>query len=299
MILITHWDADGIFCLYLFYKKFGDKFTVYFSGPRSINRTLAKFIYDNKNNDEIYIADIAPNQNAIYLSACFNKAHWIDHHQNDNFEIPPNVEVYIKKYKSAARVVAEYFGLDDVYLDFIDDIDSNDIKSELERDFRDMITGIRFFNPKTYPIYFSNIAKELYLGFRIEEIIEKRRDILNRYRNYLKEKEDYIILSTRVLDIYGKKVFIVDMEYNIPSFNVLDVLQKRLGKNLDYVFILYENRGEIRTTTGKNVLEIARCLGGGGHLYAAGFQYENKDIAVKRIKECLEKILKNEDKPIV
>jgi len=299
MILITHWDADGIFCLYLFYKKFGDKFMVYFSGPRSITKTLAKLIYDGKNNEEIYIADIAPNQDAIYLSACFTKAHWIDHHEIDNFEIPSKVEVYIKKYKSAARVVAEYLGLDDFYLDFIDDIDSNDIKSELERDFRDLLTAIRFFNPKTYSIYFSNIAKELYLGFRIEEIIEKRRDILNRYRNYLKEKEDYIILSTKLLNINGVKVFIVDMEYNIPSFNVIEVLQKRLGKDLDYIFILYDNRGEIRTTNNKNVLEIAKCLGGGGHLYAAGFQYENKDIAIKKIKECLEKILKNEDKPIV
>ncbi|RDD52316.1 hypothetical protein BA065_02390 [Nanoarchaeota archaeon NZ13-N] len=298
MILVTHWDIDGIFCLYLFYKRFGDRFKVYFSGPRSINRVLSKLIYEGKNNEELFITDIATNQVSLYLSACFNGAHWIDHHEIDSFDVPKGVEIFIKRYKSAARCVADYFNLEDNYLDIADDIDSNNIRSDLERDLRDLVTAIRYFNPKTYPIYFENIAKELNSGIPIENIIEKRKKILKDYREYLKKKEDYIILSTKIFNLSGRKVFIVEMEYDIPSYNIIEILQKRLGGNIDYIVILYGNRGEIRTTTEKNVLGIAKCLGGGGHRYAAGFQYDNKDLIVEKIKECIEKVIKNEEKLI-
>ena len=298
MILITHWDVDGIFCVYLFYKKFGNNFKVIFSGPRAINKTLAKLIYEGKNDEVLYITDIAPNQVAIYLSACFKEAYWIDHHINNEFYIPPKVTLYIKSYKSAARCVAEYFDISDEYLELVDAIDSNDIKSQLERDLRDLIVAIRFFNSKTYSIYFINIAREMYEGAKIADIIGRRRELLRRFREYLRKKEDNIILSTRILEVLGRKVFIVDLEDNIPSFNVIEVLQRKIGEQMDYIIILYKGRGEIRTTTGKNVLKIAKCLGGGGHLYAAGFQFLNKDAILTKIKECLIKSIKDEDKLI-
>ncbi|MEM1804911.1 MAG: DHHA1 domain-containing protein [Nanopusillaceae archaeon] len=285
MILITHWDVDGVLCLYLFYKKFGDIFKVYFSGPRIINKTLAKLVYEGKNNEELYIADISPNQEGIFLASCFKKATWIDHHFVDSFEKTSRVNIYILNEKSAAAVVAKYFNLEDPIVKIADNIDSNNIKEEIERDFRDLISAIRFYNPKTYPIFFISIAKELYLGEKIEKIIEKRDYILKKFREYIKDKEDEVILSTKIHNFKNNKILIVEIEDNIPSFAILDILNKKIGENLDYVVILYENRGEIRTTTNKNVLEIAKYLGGGGHLYAAGFQFDSKEKVIEKIKE--------------
>ncbi|MEM1782451.1 MAG: DHHA1 domain-containing protein [Nanopusillaceae archaeon] len=285
MILITHWDADGIFCLYLFYKKFGDTFKVYFSGPRTINKTLAKLIFEGKNDEDLYITDIALNQEGIFLSSCFKKAFWIDHHHSNDFEKTSRINLYILNEKSAARVVSKFLNLEDSLVEIADNIDSNNIEKEIERDFRDLISAIRFYNPKTYPIFFISIAKELYLGEKIEKIIEKRAEILKRFRNFLKEKEDKIILSSKIYNFNNAKVLIVDLDDNIPSFTILDILKKRIKENLDYVIILYENRGEVRTTTGKKVIDLAKYLGGGGHIYAAGFQFDNKERVIEKIKE--------------
>ncbi|MEM4571119.1 MAG: DHHA1 domain-containing protein [Nanopusillaceae archaeon] len=285
MILITHWDADGIFCLYLFYKKFGDTFKVYFSGPRTINKTLAKLIFEGKNDEDLYITDIALNQEGIFLSSCFKKAFWIDHHHSNDFEKTSRINLYILNEKSAARVVSKFLNLEDSLVEIADNIDSNNIEKEIERDFRDLISAIRFYNPKTYPIFFISIAKELYLGEKIEKIIEKRAKVLKRFRNFLKEKEDKIILSSKIYNFNNAKVLIVDLDDNIPSFTILDILKKRIKENLDYVIILYENRGEVRTTTGKKVIDLAKYLGGGGHIYAAGFQFDNKERVIEKIKE--------------
>ncbi|MGB9674643.1 MAG: DHH family phosphoesterase, partial [Nanopusillaceae archaeon] len=185
MIVITHWDADGIFCLYLMYKKFGDKFKVYFSSPRSINKTLLKVIENNEKEEELYVIDIALNQEAIYLSSYFKKVHWIDHHIiTNNVEKTSRVNLYIKPYKSAARVLAEYLNINSDYLDIIDDIDSGEIKNSLEKDFVDMVVGIRYLYPKTYDIYFISIAKKL-LNNRIEDVIDY--EIIKKFRKKLND----------------------------------------------------------------------------------------------------------------
>ena len=145
MIAITHWDVDGIACLSILYKKFGDKFKVYFSSPRLINNTLIKVIENNDKEEELYITDIAPNQESIYLSSYFKKVYWIDHHEKNFNEITPRVNVYIKNYKSAARVLSEYLNVEFKYLDIIDDIDSGEIKNDIERNFVDYIVSIRHF----------------------------------------------------------------------------------------------------------------------------------------------------------
>jgi len=284
MIAITHWDVDGIACLSILYKKFGDKFKVYFSSPRLINNTLIKVIENNDKEEELYITDIAPNQESIYLSSYFKKVYWIDHHEKNFNEITPRVNVYIKNYKSAARVLSEYLNVEFKYLDIIDDIDSGEIKNDIERNFVDYIVSIRYFYPKSYDLYFVSIAKNI-LNKDIKEIIDY--DIIKRFRKEL--NEIYKNLDKNITIINKKyKIYIIKLDKNIPSNYILEYIKEKIRDNPDFIITLYEKskRGEIRTLNNKDVIKIAKLLNGGGHKYAAGFTFNNE-------KEVYEKILNN------
>ncbi|BFI73585.1 hypothetical protein YN1_5720 [Nanoarchaeota archaeon] len=288
MINITHWDIDGIACLSILYKKFGDNFKVYFSSPRLINKTLLKIIEDNDKNNELYITDIAINQESIYLSSYFKKVYWIDHHEENYNELTSRINVYIKRYKSAARVLSEYLNINIDYLDIIDDIDSGEIKNDLEKDFLDMIVGIRYFYQKTFEIYFISIAKKL-LKENIKNIIDY--DIVKKFRKKL--NEIYLKLDKNIKIINGKyKTYIIKMEENIPSNYILEYIKNYLKDNPDFIITLYEKskRGEIRTLNNKDVRKMARELNGGGHKFAAGFSYENENILYQKISNILENI---------
>ena len=284
-ILITHWDADGIFCLYLFYKKFGEDIKVYFSGPRKIEVTLLKVIKENDKSETLYITDITATQEAIYLSSYFKSAIWIDHHIWNNIEFTSRTKAYVKPYKSAARVVAEYFGIEDLYLDFVDNIDSNQVSNDVERDFRDLIAAIRNEYPKSYEVWFKDIAKKLYNGKSPDDIIKEYKSLLDRFREFLRKVEDTIVLNTKLVKIGGSEFFIVNVQYNIPSFYIVETLQKRIKPKLDYVIILYGDRAEIRTTNNKDVLKIAKAFGGGGHKFAAGFNIQDEKDLLKKLQE--------------
>jgi len=284
VIAITHWDIDGIACLSILYKKFGDKFKVYFSSPRLINNTLIKVIENNDKEEELYITDIATNQEAIYLSSYFKKVYWIDHHEKNFNEITSRVNVYIKNYKSAARVLSEYLNVEFKYLDIIDDIDSGEIKNDIERDFADYIVSIRYFYPKSYNLYFISMAKNL-LNKDIKEIIDY--NIIKRFRKEL--NEIYKNLDKNITIINKKyKIYIIKLDKNIPSNYILEYIKEKIRDNPDFIITLYEKskRGEIRTLNNKDVSEIAKLLNGGGHKYAAGFIFNNE-------KEVYEKILNN------
>ncbi len=284
MIAITHWDVDGIACLSILYKKFGDKFKVYFSSPRLINNTLIRVIENNDKDEELYITDIATNQEAIYLSPYFKKVYWIDHHEKNFNEITSRVNIYIKNYKSAARVLSEYLNVEFKYLDIIDDIDSGEIKNNIEKAFVDYIVSIRYFYPKSYDLYFISIAKNL-LNKDIEEIIDY--NIIKRFRKEL--NEIYKNLDKNITIINKKyKIYIIKLDKNIPSNYILEYIKEKIRDNPDFIITLYEKskRGEIRTLNNKDVSEIAKLLNGGGHKYAAGFIFNNE-------KEVYEKILNN------
>ncbi|EOD42780.1 putative phosphohydrolase (DHH superfamily) [Candidatus Nanobsidianus stetteri] len=284
MIAITHWDVDGIACLSILYKKFGDKFKVYFSSPRLINNTLVKVIENNDKEEELYITDIATNQEAIYLSSYFKKVYWIDHHEKNFNEITSRINVYIKNYKSTARVLSEYLNVEFKYLDIIDDIDSGEIKNDIERNFADYIVSIRYFYPKSYDLYFISIAKNI-LNKDIKEIIDY--DIIKRFRKEL--NEIYKNLDKNITIINKKyKIYIIKLDKNIPSNYILEYIKEKIKDNPDFIITLYEKskRGEIRTLNNKDVSKIAKLLNGGGHKYAAGFSFNNE-------KEVYEKILNN------
>ncbi|MGC9133043.1 MAG: hypothetical protein ACP5GJ_01390 [Nanopusillaceae archaeon] len=281
MISITHWDIDGIGCLSLLYKKFGDNFKVYFSSPRLINKTLLKVIENNDKNEELYITDIAINQEAIYLSSYFKKVYWIDHHETEYNELTSRIYVYIKKYKSATRVLSEFLNIEIPFLDIIDDIDSGEIKNDLEKDLLDMIVGIRYFYPKTFEIYFISIAKKL-LNNNIKNIIDY--EIIRKFRKKL--NEIFLNLDKNIRIISGKyKIYLIKMNENIPSNYILEYIKNNLRDNPDFVITLYEKskRGEIRTLNNKDVNIIAKELNAKGHKFAAGFSYENENIIYDKI----------------
>ena len=283
MITITHWDADGIFCLYLLYKKFGTDINVYFSGPRKIENTLIKAIKENAKSEEVFITDICATQEAIYLSSYFKKATWIDHHQWGDLEKTSRVEIIVKPYKSASRVLSEHLTIETNLLDFIDHIDSNEIQSTEEEKFRDLISAIRYCYPRSYPVWFKEIAKILYDGKTINEILKIHESVLNRFYEYLSKIKDSVLIRSKIYEINNNKIVIVDAENNnVPTYYIIKILDNQLGTKFDYIVVIYNNRAEIRTQTNKDVLHIAKKFGGGGHKYAAGFEIKNKSEFIEK-----------------
>ncbi len=283
MINITHGDADGIGCLSLLYKKFGDKFKVYFSSPKLINRHLLRIIENNDKNDTVYITDIAINQEAIYLASYFKEVYWIDHHETNYEELTKRVKVYIKKESSATKVLSEYLDVKADYIDIIDKIDSNKIESDIEKNFRDLISAIRYFHPKSFDIYFISIAKSLARGYDIAKIINSNIELL---QNFKKEIEKIFRDVDKRMYTINNKVAIISSDTNIPSSYYLEYIKRKLNVNYDYIIILYtkNKRAEIRTLNNKNVLDIAKMFNGGGHEYAAGFSYDNESEVIKKLE---------------
>lgn len=289
MINITHWDPDGVFCSYLLMKKFGDKFKIYYSSPQTLIKDLLNIIRDNDKEEIVYVTDIPINQEAIFLLSYFSKVYVIDHHKiENNFELTSRVNIYVKEYKSASRVLAEYLNIKSDLLDIIDDIDSNDIKNDLERDFRDIFSAIRYNYKKDFQIHFTKISRDLYLYENIGKIVSSYQDLLNKFRKKIEEIEKKIDTMSELIYLNNIKVLFVYLDEGIPSSFFLDRIKNLYG-NLDYIIFIYRNskKGEIRTLNNKNVLELAKYLGGGGHFYAGGFRYENEEDVKRKIRDFL------------
>ena len=268
---VFHHDADGVACLSLLLKK--EKIDrIFFSSPGRLFKTLCKIALEMDQKDRIYICDLSANQESIYVSATFKEAIWIDHHVWENLEIPKNVKVYVKHYNSAAKVLAEYLGLEDEIVDIVEQVDSNNIQTEEARMFRELIGMIKWkFKANQYP-YLIEIAKEI-AEKGIKEVINKYKELIDEYIKWLNSNILHILLNCKFYEKDKNKVLIVRLKEQIPSYFVTEVINNKVEDKFDYIFIVYEGqttRIEIRTQTGKNCYEIAKKLGGGGHYIAAG-----------------------------
>ncbi|MCS7123578.1 MAG: DHHA1 domain-containing protein [Candidatus Aenigmarchaeota archaeon] len=298
-VVIAHWDADGVASTSLYFKKFSLENTYnFFSSATKLKTTLCKVIAKLNEFDKLFIFDIAPNDVTIRLASIFNEVVWIDHHQkNIKVEIPKNVTLFINEnYKSSARAVCEYFNVNSRILDFIDEIDCNNVVSEEAKFFRDLVSAIKIK-------YHSRSSKKLlflskFLAFyEIQDLIKREEEMLlvENYRKFIENNIEKILSSKKVFEINNKKVLFVETNLQIPVYEIYN----KVKEEADLFIAIFRRINIIRGTVSTkielrseniNVFPIAEYFGGGGHKKAAGASI-NKFLTIETLINELKKIL--------
>lgn len=275
---ITHLDSDGIISLALILRVKNIE-RAYFSSPTQLKDTICYSILSHENLDEIIITDITGSRESIILSSVYKKALWLDHHEwpEFDFKVPENVCIIVDKgKKSAARVVAEYFGIDSKLIEYADEIDTNSVQHDEARMIRNILGGIRLkFHGHELREELLKFAEELSRE-EFHLIEEKYRDIEKEYIEYVEKIAEDVRNNTRKYEINKLKVGIYETTQNIPVYIAADEVEE--DRYDIFVVMIYgiNKKGkpytklEFRTHTNTDVLRIARFFGGGGHLLASG-----------------------------
>jgi len=306
-IIVTHNDADGIISVALAFIKFPEsKFYVYFTSPHTLKQTLCRIIMKRDTEGELFIFDLSPTRDTLHLSSIFSKVLWIDHHEWNELEIPKNViMVHDANSSSAAQLVAEYFGIQSELVSIANQIDRNNVRREEAKFFRELVSGVKWKYGRN-ALLLNNMLKRLCVELALNGMAGLRKDqeMVKLVEESLARREK---LERKVMErvkIYKNELKIAVYETRIPI--PMYVLVNKLKEHPDYPFdviamLLHQTnkksrgiitRVELRTHTSKNVLSIARLLGGGGHAVACGAtidEFLSVEKLVKIIHEELNK----------
>jgi len=289
--IISHADADGIVSASLLIKV-KPRSLLYFSSSTLLHKTICKLL--DFDLDELYILDVSPNRKTILLSSLFKKAIWLDHHRWEELEIPNNVEVFVKDAKSAARVVAEFLGIESYLVEIADEIDSNNVKSDEAKFLRDLVSAIKWRYNKLQVFKFRQMVRTL--AFKGLNELEKNAEnvkIVEEHTKWLNSLIPEILDKTKEFEVNGKKVLIFETSKSLPVYFVYEKLKE--SRSFDILCIFYrkiDTRRKIPVTKieirskNEDALKIARAFEGGGHNSAAGATV-NRYLS---IEEFLEKI---------
>jgi len=271
--IIAHQDSDGIISAYLIQKYVEKADRIIFSNPSTIKDAIARSIIGEINLDRLYILDIAGNDHAVHLSSVYGKTIWIDHHQWAPVTKYENVEIYIMQEPSAAQVVSNVFNIDDYMVEMANHIDQNDLKTSLERDFRDLISAIRLFKGRATQRTLEDLVNDL-TKREVEKIISENQEMIENFRKYIDGIRKKIENDIIFMKINGKNIAILETDENIPVYKIEEAMDsskwdvlivKYLRYGRDYTYTKLEFRSK-----NTDVLKIARAFGGGGHIFAAG-----------------------------
>jgi nanoRNase/pAp phosphatase (c-di-AMP/oligoRNAs hydrolase) len=293
--IISHADADGIISA-SFLLKLKPRSSLYFSSSTFLHKTICKLLdFDIEN---LYILDISANRKTILLSSIFKKAIWIDHHQWENLEIPNNVEVFVEEAESAAKVVAKVLKIEDPLVDIANEIDTNNIKSDSAKFFRDLISAIKWKYGKTQSLKFRQIAK--IIAFRGLDELEKdveNAKLIEEHSNWLQSIVPEILEKAKEFEVNGKKIVIFETTKSLPVYFVYDTFKK--SKSFDILCVFYRKvdmrrkipltKIEVRSNN-EDALKIARIFDGGGHKLASGAtinRYLSIEEFLDRIKQVI------------
>ncbi len=304
MSVISHWDADGVGCVALLYRaKENYKISTYFTSPTLLRQSLCK-LCGKKESKELYIFDLSGDEKTIRIASLWEKTLWIDHHDWEPEEKYKNVEIVLKKYPSATAVVAEYFGIDDKkFVDIINQIDTNSVKDEKAEFLRDYISSVKwryFSNQRIFLGKMRNLARILGVeGVEKLEMDEKIVEETEDYRKWVKNEIETQIERVKTEEIEGLNVALLEQTKYVP----IHLLSKRLEEHpkapFDLIIVVgwgiegndIKTRIEFRTHTNREVLKIAKHLGGGGHSVAAGASIK-KYLLGEEVMEIIKKFLK-------
>ena len=295
--IISHWDADGVICVALAYKKFGDNFYTLFTSPFLLKSALTRIIMRNENLEELYIFDLSGNKVTLSLVSCFKKCIWIDHHVWNEKSFPKNVKVKVKKEKSCARVVADFFDIESKFVEIADQIDTNSIKSQLANLLRDYIAAIKW-KYKGMSLTINNLLRQLARVIANDEFeffinSSQNQRLIKSFQRNIEKIESELFDHITVEEINKMKVCFIELRKFIPAYRIFNFLKINLETNFDLVVIMYKKNGktkiEFRTMKNLDVHKIASFLGGGGHVSASGASLK-ADIKIDELIETIKKI---------
>jgi oligoribonuclease NrnB/cAMP/cGMP phosphodiesterase (DHH superfamily) len=274
-VIISHADADGIISA-SFLTRLKPKASIYFSSPKFLHKTICRLL--DFDLETLHILDISANKKTILLSSIFKKIIWIDHHQWENLEIPKNIEVFVEEEESAAKVVAKVLKIESPLIEIANEIDTNNVKSEEARFFRDLVSAIKWKYNKLQSLKFRQIVKVL--AFKGLDELEKdveNVNIIEEHKNWLNSLSSEILEKAKEFEVNGKKVLIFETAKSLPVYFIHEKLKE--SKNFDILCVFYRKvdmkrkvpitKIEIRSKN-EDALKIARIFGGGGHKLAAG-----------------------------
>lgn len=258
---------------------------VKFSTHNRLFRDILRTLLRRPTSDELLIFDISGNRDSIRAASLYSRVLWIDHHVWTPEVHPPNVEFVLdSEQRSATSIVAKYFSVSD-FSEIADEIDTNDVRSEKAEKLRRVVAAIRNrFHGKALESELFKLAKNIAeSGIEVVER-EDYRSLREEFENYVRRSLEN--LTFRIAEKDGKRISAIFPENPVPTFMVLEELKRRVEEPLDVIAIIYLNqkgaRVEFRTQTDKNVLEIAKKYGGGGHLKASG-----ANVSAERMRELL------------
>ncbi len=275
--VMTHMDADGVISLSLFLKKIGGaRIRVYFTSPVQLRDTICHSIIKRRDLGELYIFDMAGEHRAIYAAAIYDSVLWIDHHQwNPEIELPHVKIVIDSSAKSAADVVARYFGLSSPLVELANQIDVNDVRDEVAEKIRLIIGALRWkFHGRELNLKLEKLSRELMT--EDFQLLNQYNEIIEEYRGWLSSLEERVRKETKIFSVKGLKIAIFETIESVPVYVVSNILSERDRFDMIIVLIHKITRGgtvtkmEFRTHTDVDVLKIAKFYGGGGHKLASG-----------------------------
>ena len=305
-IIVSHNDADGIICVALTFIKFPEsKFYVYFATPSSLKQRLCKIIMQRDVNSDIFLYDLTPTNESLYLAGIFSDILWIDHHEWDKLNKPSNPNIKLindPKAESNAKLVAKHFKIKSELVEIANQIDKNNVKTEDAEFLRDAINAVKHFYMKT-PLLLNSRLKKISVQLALSGIDKLRKDLelfslIEKNKKREEKLKTELLKNVKTFEINNKKVAIYETMNPIPSYVVLNKLKEHPDSPFDIIIVLFRQLNpktrkistkiELRTHTDTDVVRLAKLLGGGGHRVASGASFngilKNEDL-IQKIRE--------------
>jgi len=245
-------------------------------------------------------------KNTIIADLAFDEkcGMWFDHHISH--KINKKFKGSFKLEKSCTRVIYDYYNgkFSVYYKKLTEQLDKADSGSFTKEDVEDDIPLFKLnflllsypFKEKERKNILNKILKLILEENSIEQII-KNREILNYLKNLEKfnqeamkflKKNKKIIKNVLVMDSSDKKrifpMFKIYLLY--PKINYLLIINKYEEKNKLGFLIVINN---FKNFKYKNIGEICKSYGGGGHKEIGGFRI-NKENKTKVLDEIIQKL---------
>ncbi len=269
-VLITHTDLDGIASGALILKKVGNINRVYFTQPQHLHSKLSSV----PNGSEVYITDLGVNGSTLgriltevrRIISSGGKVLWFDHHVWDLKHVEElsnaGVKLFIDRSTCGTGVVAKYLNVSDSE-ELVKVVCSADLW--LMNDWRSNFLT-RYVGFKGGSSWKLKIMHEL-TGFNgeiskhIMEVVENVMDKeLKIYSKALKKARLRTYNNVRIV------FYLKDDEEHLTSYLANLLLSKY---SADIAVICRRGSVSFRSKS-YNVRELAKALGGGGHVKAAG-----------------------------
>ncbi len=213
----------------------------------------------------------------------------LDHHRQGSMVIENAVLSYVEPYSSSTcEMVAEVlqYIVDDLR---IPSVEADCLYAGIMIDTRNFMnrTGVRTFEAAAY------LRR---CGADITRVRKMFRDDMESYRAKAE--------AVRLAEVYRSEYAIAECPGDIESPTVLGAqaaneLLDISGIKASFVLTIYNGRIYLsaRSIDEVNVQIIAEKLGGGGHINAAGAQFDHTDIkeAIRRLKETIDQMIEAGD----